>query len=105
MTEPSSESLLSRLRKWFRPRVIIPVVVGILLLLQVTTELIAWELLLGLWRVLWPVIITAAVGVVGIIILLRRRRPVFAGLFIAVVILGFVAVRFALSAIGDGEVL
>ena len=105
MTEPLSESMRTRLRKWFRPRVIILILVGILLVLQATIELITWVVWLWLWELFWPVIITAVVGFAGLVVLLRRRKPLFAGLWIVAAIMGFVGVRFALNTIGGGEVM
>ncbi len=76
----------------------------ILLLLQVAIELIAWNVLLGLWLLTWPALITVVVGVIGLVMLLRRRRILVAGLWIALVVLGFVGVRFALNNVG-GDIL
>lgn len=85
--------------------VILPLVVLGLVLLQATLELIAWNVVLGLWLLLWPVLVTLVIGAVGSVIILRLRSFLYAGAWAILVIVGYVGVRLALSSIGSGELV
>ena len=75
-----------------------------LVILQAALELLAWNVVWGLLLMAWPLIVTAAFGVVGFRMLLRHRYIWYAGGWAVLVIVGYMGIRFALNSVGGGEV-
>lgn len=80
------------------------ILLAALLAMQLTAELIAWNVLLGLWLWTWPVLITISIAAMGSVSFLRRRHLGLAGTWILLTLAGFGAVRFALVLAGGGGV-